>query len=431
MEKEQRNEQENGSAKIYFFMQIALAVISLVTIGIGSFYFEKYTEETITSLVITLLLGIVYGKVLQKHQGYWKEILLVHVFMMLVITAGFLMNGFLKPVAFAPVLIGSFLSTEAGLAAALFYSVTAVLYTMETGEILMLYLLVAGIWIYFLRSFFSENSLVKKGIGMIFLFAIQTDGAILFQYYMYRETGIRTAAIGGAVLAVLCGIFSFLFPLIERTYVGQKESGGLSKLKWKEKKERKKEKEEQIQDFQERKTREKKAGKMLLDESSELFTRLKENEELYQHCQRVAQIAERMAASIDADRTLTRAGALIHDIGKLENGEDYVIDGIALCQKEQIPESVIHLLEEHNVNFKLPSSKEAAAVMLADTLVSTMEFNQKKGKETDPEILVEKIFRIRKEKGSLENSGLSEIEIELMEEAMKKEVGVKNGGNGI
>ena len=62
--------------------------------------------------------------------------------------------------------------------------------------------------------------------------------------------------------------------------------------------------------------------------------------------------------------------------------------------------------------------------MLADTIVSTMEFNQKKGKETDPELLVEKIFKIRKEKGTLKTSGITEIELELMEEAMKKEVGV-------
>ena len=53
-----------------------------------------------------------------------------------------------------------------------------------------------------------------------------------------------------------------------------------------------------------------------------------------------------------------------------------------------------------------------------------MEFNQKKGKETDPELLVEKIFKIRKEKGTLEASQITEIELELMEEAMKKEVGV-------
>lgn len=419
MERAQMKEQENGSTKTYWMLQAALAAVSLITIAAGSIYYEKYTEEIITSLIVTLVLGAVYGRALRSCLEQWKEILLVHVLMMAVITAGFLMDGFLKPVAFAPVIIGSFLLPEAGLAAAVFYGVTAVLYTMETGEILMLYLLVAGVGIYFLKGFLQDDRIVKKAAGVILLFAVQTAGAVVFGFYMYLDIGIATAAIGGAILAVLTGIFSFVMPMLS----GDSGSGRKEQAPFEGKKSKTEKAEKQEGRQKDKKQKEKKPAKnLLLDESSELFGKLKANHELYQHSLTVAQIAEKAAASIDADRLLVRAGAMYHDIGKLAGGEDYVAEGAALCRESQVPASVVRLVEEHNVNYKAPTSKEAAAVMLADTIVSTMEFNRKKGKETNSELLVEKIFKIRKEKGALERCGLSEIELELMEEAMKKEV---------
>lgn len=411
MEKERMKEQENDSTKRYLFLQAAIAVSAMAMILAGSLYFEKYKEEWITSLLVTGLLGIVYGRTLKAYLSHWKEILLLHVFTMLIITVGFLWDGFYKPIAFAPIIIGSFFSLEAGFAAALYYGVTAVLYTMETGELLMLYLLTAGVGISFLREFLASKSAAKKMVSIVVLFVLQTAGTILFHFYMYRETAVSAAGIGGAVLAVCTGIFSFVMPVV----FSQEDSSIQSKISKKEESNKK-----------DGKKREKKKTVQgnVWDENSELLNLLKTNQELYQHSLHVANIAERVAASVDADCVLVKLGAMYHDIGKLINGEDYVKEGVVLCQKHGVPEAVIDLVKEHNVNYRIPSSKEAAAVMLADTIVSTMEFNQKKGKETDPELLVEKIFKIRKEKGTLEASQLTEIELELMEEAMKKEVGV-------
>ncbi len=275
----------------------------------------------------------------------------------------------------------------------------------------MLYLLTAGVGISFLREFLASKSAAKKMVSIVVLFVLQTAGTILFHFYMYRETAVSAAGIGGAVLAVCTGIFSFVMPVV----FSQEDSSIQSKISKKEESNKK-----------DGKKREKKKTVQgnVWDENSELLNLLKTNQELYQHSLHVANIAERVAASVDADCMLVKLGAMYHDIGKLINGEDYVKEGVVLCQKHGVPEAVIDLVKEHNVNYRIPSSKEAAAVMLADTIVSTMEFNQKKGKETDPELLVEKIFKIRKEKGTLEASQLTEIELELMEEAMKKEVGV-------
>lgn len=408
----ERKESKSGEAKTYLFLQIALAAVSLITIMAGSFYFEKYQEEWVTSLIVTLLLGVIYGRVLKDYASQWKAVLLLHILMMVLITVGFLADGFYKPIAFAPVLIGSFLMPEAGLAAAVFYGITAVLYTMETGELLMLYLLAAGVGIYFLGDFFSSESITKRVGAVVALFVLQAVGTILFRFYMYREIEVPVAVISGAILAGVTGVFSFLMPLL--FFRAAEQTPHTDHLERKEKKPKE----------GKQKKKRKSGQSLLLDEESELFQRLKANEELYQHSLNVARIAEGVAASVDADRTLVRAGAMYHDIGKLTGGEDYVTEGVALCRENQVLDRVIRLIEEHNVNYKIPTSKEAAAVMLADTIVSTMEFNQKKGKETNPELLVEKIFKIRKEKGALEASGITEIELELMEEAMKKEVGV-------
>lgn len=430
MEKEHMKGQESDSTKIYLMLQAVLAAVSLITIAAGSVYYEKYEEEIITSLIVTLVLGVVYGRILKGCIEQWKEILLIHVLMMVIITAGFLMDGFFKPVAFAPVIIGSFFLPEAGLFAAVYYGVTAVLYTMETGEILMLYLLVSGIGIYFLGEFLRKDSIIKKGMAILFLFAVQMAGTIIFSFYMYQESKIIMAAISGAVLAVLTGICSFLIPVLIPILSGERNGmgeGGFSEERKRMKKtgRQKKKWQEDISQKVSVKRREKKQKKNTLpEENNELLMQLKENSELYQHSLSVARIAEKVAASVDANRSLVRTGAMYHDIGKLVDGGDYVTEGVALCQEHGISDTVIQLVEEHNVNYKIPTSKEAAAVMLADTIVSTMEFNQKKGKEADPELLVEKIFKVRKDKGTLNRCGLSEIELELMEEAMKKEVGV-------
>lgn len=438
------NGQENGSTKTYVMLQVLLAVVSVVTILAGSLYFEKYQEEWITSLLVTLTLGVVYGRVLKQYARRWKVILCLHLLMMLLITVGFLLDGFYKPIAFAPVIIGSFLTTEAGLAAAVYYGVTAVLYTMETGELLMLYLVVAGVGIYFLKDFFASDSVAKKAGGMLVLFVLQGAGTGLFRFYMYRETELSAALIGAAVLAALTGIFSVILPMIsvnvaedleegdsrngdfessEETDLTSESFSGSNQSNQNQSKKMAVAKEE-TQKERKKRGKKKTGQSLLLDENSELFQQLKANPELYQHSQTVARIAEGVAVAVDADRMLTRAGAMYHDIGKLADGEDYVTEGVALCRENHVLDRVIRLIEEHNVNYKIPTSKEAAAVMLADTIVSTMEFNQKKGKETDPELLVEKIFQVRIDQGALKAAKITDIELELMEEAMKKEVGV-------
>lgn len=413
-EREQMKEITKNNTKTYLILQIALAASSLVMIIVGSLYFEKYQEEWITSLLVTLLLGGMYGRALKNYANQWKAIFLLHILTMLMITAGFLLDGFYKPIAFAPVLIGSFLTPEAGLAAAIYYGVTAVLYTMETGELLMLYLLVAGVGIYFLKDFFSSDSAVRKIGAALVLFVLQGVGTALFCFYMYREVELSIVMIGGAILAGVIGVFSFLMPFLFSF------EAVVSKSDFVQKSPKTKERKEPFKTGKKKKS----GQSLLLDENSELLKQLKENQELYQHSLNVARIAEGVAASVDADCMLVKAGAMYHDIGKLKNGEDYITEGVAMCREHHVLDRVIRLVEEHNVNYKIPTSKEAAALMLADTIVSTMEFNQKKGKETDPELLVEKIFKIRKEKGALQSCKMTEIELELMEEAMKKEVGI-------
>lgn len=407
MEKIHKKKQENETSKMYMMLQAVVAIVSAVMLIAGSFYFEKYTEELFTSLIVSLILGAVYVKTLKRYVKQFKEIILIHVIMMLMITIGFLMDGFIKPVSFGAILLGIFFSPEIGMISSVFYSVTAVLYTMESGEILMLYLLTAAVGIYGLRDFLQSKQVGLKIGGVVLLFGVQTIFSALFGYYMYRDFQIGTSLVGASFLSVLVLIGEILLsrflPVARKEIINS--SNPTSSVKTAVVEEKKEEKKIDSQKAQ-----------------KELLAQLKQDKILYQHSTTVAKIAEKVAASIDADTVLVKTGALYHDIGKLANGEDYITDGIELCKRAKFSKEVIQIIQEHNVNYQIPSSKESAIVMLTDTVVSTIEFNQKKGKDTDLNSLIDRIFQVRQEKGALSKCGLTGIELELMKQTMQKEV---------
>lgn len=156
------------------------------------------------------------------------------------------------------------------------------------------------------------------------------------------------------------------------------------------------------------------------DQSNTLLKRLMlEAPGTYHHSMMVANLAEAAADAIGADPLLTRIGAYYHDIGKLrrpiffaENQftqknphekispmlstliiTSHVKDGVAMAQEAGLPESVIDLIGQHHGNTvvryfyseaqkldpevqekdfrypqKKPQSREAAVLMLADSV---------------------------------------------------------------
>lgn len=177
----------------------------------------------------------------------------------------------------------------------------------------------------------------------------------------------------------------------------------------------------------------------------------------YQHSIITANLAEAAATAVGADALLCRVGALYHDIGKvkrplyfIENqlGENihesltptlsslvitsHVRDGVEMAKEAKLPPKVIDIIAQHHGTSLVsyfyrraldetpeiveegrfryegpkPQSKEAAIVMLADSVEAAVRSLEDKS-PSSVEALVDRIIRMKLEDGQLDESGLS------------------------
>lgn len=193
----------------------------------------------------------------------------------------------------------------------------------------------------------------------------------------------------------------------------------------------------------------------------------------YHHSMLVANLAEKAAQDISADYHLARAGALYHDIGKLQNPEYFIenqkgynihdelapdssaqyikrhiSDGMQLAKEYKLPESVKDIIIQHQGNaiisyfytkalehsdgFEIdktlfmydgpkPQTKEAAIVMLADCVeaaVKSLE-GDKKTVETI-QIMIKKVTHSVFVSGQLDACPLLFKELLIIEAAFLK-----------
>lgn len=142
----------------------------------------------------------------------------------------------------------------------------------------------------------------------------------------------------------------------------------------------------------------------------------KQQEKTYFHSVEVARLAAMAAKEIHADQLLCMAGGLYHEIGRIE-GADYVIAGTQLSEREKFPEGLTKILQEHNVKYKLASSREAAIVMLADSCLSVLENSKEANMPDRRKETVKRVFSFRLEQGSLDCSGISLTEYRKLEQS--------------
>ena len=189
----------------------------------------------------------------------------------------------------------------------------------------------------------------------------------------------------------------------------------------------------------------------------------------YNHALIVSTLAEAACTEINANYLLARVGAFYHDIGKIENSGMYiengitdirarkispleyskliishVEDGVAMAKKNGIPKSVINLIKEHHGTSTMtffyhqalenatdnpsepiskkdfqypgpqPQSKESAIVMLADSIEAASRSIKNPTKEKI-EGMVRKIIYNRLNEGDLDESGLSMVELKIVQ----------------
>ncbi len=193
----------------------------------------------------------------------------------------------------------------------------------------------------------------------------------------------------------------------------------------------------------------------------------------YHHSLIVANLAETAAYEIGANTALARAGAYYHDIGKLkhpqmfaENQSGYNIhddlspetsaklitqhpkNGVEMGLEYNLPKVILDVIREHHgtslVKFfyfkalkeygaekvdeaeyryqgTIPSSRESAVVMLADTVEAAVRSMLGSGKTLEEaENAVKSLMKDKLDDGQLDNSGLGIHELEIIRKAFIK-----------
>ncbi|SCW27651.1 hypothetical protein SAMN02910456_00259 [Ruminococcaceae bacterium YRB3002] len=194
----------------------------------------------------------------------------------------------------------------------------------------------------------------------------------------------------------------------------------------------------------------------------------------YQHSMMVANLADSAAEAIGADAMFCKVASYFHDIGKLENPQYFTEnqhdginphdelsimesvqiitahpeDGIKIARKHKLPEPIIKVIDEHhgttypgyfyskaceeakasgldmpdvnNFRYKghIPSSKESAIIMLADTVEAAVRSSGKTDLDSC-EALIRRLVKMKIDQDQLKDSGLSFDDIEKIVESFK------------
>ena len=212
----------------------------------------------------------------------------------------------------------------------------------------------------------------------------------------------------------------------------------------------------------------------LTNPNNDLMRRLMiETPGTYHHSLVVANLAETAAYDIYADEALARAGAYYHDIGKLTNPRyfsenqidknvhedldpyisakmiiEHVENGVKLAEQYKLPEVIKDIIRQHHgttlvkyfymknakeksgeitheSDFRypgpIPQSKEAAVVMLADTVEAAVRSVASSGKEMeDLKKIIDTLVQDKLDDGQLNDCRLDLKEIEIIKHSFLK-----------
>lgn len=154
----------------------------------------------------------------------------------------------------------------------------------------------------------------------------------------------------------------------------------------------------------------------------ELMARLERaSRALYEHSRLVGDTAAEAARQIGADELLARVGGYYHEIGRLRTDgvkRNYIENGLIHLKEHEFPEEVMDIVRQHNIKREMPKSKEAALVMISDSVFSMVEYIRQQGnydKAKQYEV-VENMLRLRLREGNLDDSGLSVRDFNTLKE---------------
>lgn len=158
-----------------------------------------------------------------------------------------------------------------------------------------------------------------------------------------------------------------------------------------------------------------------LTEAYPLYLQFKtKNQAVFWHCNRVAEFAKAGAQVIAGNVSLAYSGALYHEVGKINPSANYVEQGIKIGAEYGLPNEILEVIAEHNLAYGKPTSKEAALVMLADSVVSMLEQLSQDIDFEEKIQLVHKVFMHRVEHEALSKCDLTMQEYYLVLQQFEK-----------
>jgi len=378
-----------GKSKLIICIGILLTSVLGLILGCMMYRDYKMQNEMVTICVYGIILTAFYLWILLqksdsshlKAAGFPFLIIFYHVFNLAILVFGMNLPAVYRPVCAVPMLLTILFGVKTGLASMVLYSVVTVLFGLDPVESLLLYMIFGVVGSFLAATFKSTVRLVAGSIVLVAAYAATYAG---LNYYTYGEFIVSDLLVGCIGGAVQIAVFLCFFPFVAKTICFNLD-------------------------------------KRLAVISAETFTPLKELKdrapEIYNHSREVAKLAEHAANAAGVNVKLVRAGALYHEIGQGLGG-NYIKKGIEICQNNNVPEAVIDIVEEHNINVSKPVTKESAIVMLADTIISTIDGLKKKGSPIpDKAKLIDKILALRISKGHLDICDLTAGDINKIKDA--------------
>lgn len=134
-----------------------------------------------------------------------------------------------------------------------------------------------------------------------------------------------------------------------------------------------------------------------------------ERNESFFHSMQVAELGTYVGKTVDLDVDLIYAGGMYHDIGKGVE-ENYVKSSLKIARRYRLPYDVQKIIAEHNPKINKPTSMESLIIMLADSVISTLDRKREESNLSQEEVekIVRSIFTFRLDQGMF-----SKVEINM------------------
>ena len=165
---------------------------------------------------------------------------------------------------------------------------------------------------------------------------------------------------------------------------------------------------------------------ILLSDNNELLLKIKKySKALYNHSIMIGDLSGRAANAIGANEDLAKAGGYYHEVGKI-SGKNYIDEGLKLADEYAFPDELRLILRQHNIKYDRPTSVESAIVMMSDNVASTIEYIEKSGDQRfTSDKIIDNIFKMRMDKGTFDDSGLSIKDFKRLKEFYQHEYKIK------